>query len=466
MKKRQVSDTLGTISVPESAYYGAQTQRAVENFPVSGLTLPMTFIQAVALIKKCAAQANRDLGHLDTGIADAVVSAASEIIAGRHDHQFVVDVFQTGSGTSTNMNVNEVVATRANELLTGKKQVKSPVHPNDHVNLCQSSNDVIPTATHIAAAVMLNERLLPALERLETSLEFKAQEFHTILKIGRTHLQDAVPMRLGDEFSGYARQIALARGRVAGLQKTLTPVALGGTAVGTGLNAHPGFAETTIRNIALSTGIAFYETPNHFEAQAACDAAVETSGRLKTVAISLMKIAEDIRWLASGPRCGLGEINLPALQPGSSIMPGKVNPVIPEAVLQVGAQVIGNDATISVAGQRGNFELNTMLPVVAYNLLQSIEILSSVTRILSEKCIDGISANRDRCARNIEKSLAMATHLVPRIGYDAAAAVAKKAFETGRSVKKVALEMQIMAEKELDRIFSMENDNDEGGARE
>jgi fumarate hydratase class II len=450
MRYRKEKDTMGTVLVPETAYYGPQTQRAVDNFPIGNLKLPASFIHALALIKKCAARVNLDLGLLDSKLADAIAAAAQEVIDGQLDDQFVVNVFQTGSGTSTNMNMNEVVACRANEILSGKKSGKSPVHPNDHVNLGQSSNDVIPSVIHIAALMSIREHLIPSFKLLRQSLAKKAKQFEKIHKIGRTHLQDAVPMLLGQEFSGYARQIELGIKRTAAAEERLCELALGGTAVGTGVNTHPEFAAKVIALLSSQTNISFQEAANHFEAQAAQDAAVETSGVLKTLAVSLVKIANDIRWLASGPRCGIGEINLPSLQPGSSIMPGKVNPVIPEAVVQVAAQVMGNDTTIMMGGQAGNFELNVMLPVMAYNLLQSIDLLASAADVFVKKCIDGISANEETCAGYIEKSLALATGLVPKIGYDKAAEVSKKAYESGKTIREVLLEEKILSEKEFD----------------
>jgi fumarate hydratase class II len=453
MKYRQEKDSMGTVNVPADAYYGSQTQRAADNFPISGMTLPAEFIQSLALVKKCAARANSELGLLDPGLAGAVSEAAGEIVDGRHADQFIVDVFQTGSGTSTNMNMNEVVASRANEILTGKKGGRSPVHPNDHVNLCQSSNDVFPSVIHIAALQRTSDALTPALERLYRHLLQKSEDFKEVRKLGRTHLQDAVPLTLGQEFSGYARQIQLGVERVAAVAPRLAELALGGTAVGSGLNTHPEFARRTIALIADHTRLPFTKAENHFEAQAAQDAAVETSGALKTVAVSLVKIANDIRWLASGPRSGLGEINIPALQPGSSMMPGKVNPVIPEAVIQVAAQVAGNDTAIAIGGQGGFFELNTMLPVMAHNLLQSISLLASASHVLAEKCVAGITANQETCTGYIEKSLALVTGLVPKIGYDQAAAIAKKAYETGRTVREVALNENILSEAELDALL-------------
>jgi fumarate hydratase class II len=453
MKSRKERDTMGSVLVPKEAYYGAQTQRAVENFAISGLTLPSPFIRALGMIKKHAARVNLELQLLDAEPAEAIIRAAEEVALGKLDDQFVIDVFQTGSGTSTNMNANEVIAGRANEILTGKKGGKSPVHPNDHVNLGQSSNDVIPSAIRIAALVSIRDRLIPAMQKLHESLEGKAKEFAHVRKIGRTHLQDAVPMSLGQEFSGYGRQAEWSIRRIHGTEEVLSELTLGGTAVGTGLNTHPDFAPSVIASISEETGCPFKKALNHFEAQAAQDGAVQASGVLKTFAVSLIKIANDIRWLASGPRCGLGEINIPSLQPGSSFMPGKVNPVIPEAVIQTAAQVIGNDAAITFSGQGGNFELNTMLPVIAYNLLQSIHLLSSAATALAEKCVHGISANPERCASNLEQSLALATGMVPFIGYDKAAAIANEAYEKKKTVREIALEKQVLPEDELNRLL-------------
>ena len=453
---RQERDSMGPVQVPVEAYYGSQTQRAVDNFAVSGLRLPPIFIHALAMIKGHAARVNRDLGHLPQDLAAAIVQAAGEVAAGRLDDQFAVDVFQTGSGTSTNMNINEVIAGRANEILTGRRGGRAPVHPNDHVNGGQSSNDVIPTAIHLAARLAVAQDLVPALEAVAAVLEQKAREFDAVPKIGRTHLQDAVPMRLGQEFSGYAAQIRLGLERIAAVVPRIEELALGGTAVGTGLNADAGFAPAVIRALAAETGIAFVETRNHFQAQASQDAAVELSGALKTVAVSLVKIANDLRWLASGPRCGLGEINLPALQPGSSIMPGKVNPVICEAVLQVAAQVIGNDAAITFAGAGGHFELNTMLPVIAHNLLQSIALMAAAARLLADRCVAGIEANAAVCAGNIERSLALVTGLVPAIGYDKAAEIAKAAHGSGRTVREMARESGLIDEETLSRLLAAE----------
>jgi fumarate hydratase class II len=453
MNYRVEQDSMGEVKVPADVYYGAQTQRAVENFVISGLRFPAPFICALGLIKKHAARVNRDLGFLDPKLAEPITTAAQEVCEGKLNDQFVVDVFQTGSGTSTNMNANEVIAGRANELLKGVRGGKSPIHPNDHVNLGQSSNDVIPSTIHIAALVQIENHLIPALSRLKATLDEKSDAFREIRKIGRTHLQDAVPVTLGQEFSGYARQVELGIERLKTVEPRLSELALGGTAVGTGVNTHPQFAANVIAGISGETGIPFQEALNHFEAQAGQDATVETSGALKTVAVGLIKIAQDVRWLSSGPRCGLGEITLPALQPGSSIMPGKVNPVIPETVLQVCAQVIGHDSAITLAGQSGNFELNVMLPVMAYDLLQSIRWLGEAASAMAEKCVKGITANVERCASYLEQSLALATPLVPFIGYDRAASLAKKAFETNRTIRETALDEQVMPENEIKRIL-------------
>jgi fumarate hydratase class II len=460
---RTERDSLGEVEVPASAYYGAQTQRAVENFPVSGLRFPRRFIAALGLIKGEAAVVNAELGALDADLAAPIGQAADEVAAGRLDDHFPLDIFQTGSGTSTNMNANEVIANRAIEILGGELGSKSPVHPNDHVNSGQSSNDVIPTAIHVAVYGALVEDLEPALEHLAESLDRKAQEFDDIVKIGRTHLQDAVPIRLGQEFSGYAKQVSNGLARLEAVKPRLAELALGGTAVGTGLNAHPEFADRVIDRLALRTGHPFVAAPNRFEALAAKDAAVECSGALKTVAVSLTKIANDIRWLGSGPRCGIGEITLPSLQPGSSIMPGKVNPVIPESVLMVAAQVLGNDVTISIGGMSGNFELNVMMPVIAYNLLQSVEILANSSRLLADLCVDGLESNRQRCAVLVEESLAMVTALAPVIGYDQAAEIAKEAFATGRTVRELCVEKRVLPPEELDRVLDARAQTEGGG---
>jgi fumarate hydratase class II len=442
-------DSLGEIEVPAGAYYGAQTERAHRNFPISGLTLPKRFIAAVAMIKGEAAAVNEGLGLVPAEVARAIRQAVEEVAEGKLDDQFPLDVFQTGSATSTNMNVNEVLSNRAIEILGGTIGSKKPVHPNDHVNASQSSNDVIPTAIHVSAYLAIVEALEPALKRLAESLGRKAVEFDPVVKIGRTHLQDAVPIRLGQEFSGYAQQVRNALARLEAVKPRLAELPLGGTAVGTGLNAPQEFGPQVIARLAERTGCPFVPAPNRFEAMAGKDAAVETSGALKTIAVSLTKIANDIRWLASGPRCGIGEISIPSLQPGSSIMPGKVNPVIPEAVLMVAAQVVGNDATITLAGMSGHFDLNVMMPLIAYDLLESILILANASRLLAEKCVDGIEANRERCAELVERSLAMVTSLVPKIGYDAAAEIAKESVRTGKTVRELCVEKNVLPPDEL-----------------
>jgi fumarate hydratase class II len=453
MNYREEHDSMGMVKVPDDAYYGPQTQRAADNFTISGLKLPPVFIRQLALVKKYAAKVNTDLGLLDAPSANAIVQAAGEVMAGQMEDQFVVDLFQTGSGTSTNMNMNEVLASRANEILTGRRGGKSPIHPNDHVNLGQSSNDVIPTVIHLSAAGMITGELLPALTHLQKTLQTKTGEFADVSKIGRTHLQDAVAITLGDEFSAYARQIELGIERMNQGLPRLYELALGGTAVGNGINTHPSFAPRVIACLADQTGLPFIEAKNHFEAQAARDAAVEISGILKTIATGLVKIAGDIRWLGSGPRCGIGEIRLPALQPGSSIMPGKVNPVIPEAVIQVAYQVMGNDTAILLGGQSGRFELNAAMPLIAYNLLQSIDLLANAVNILADKCISGVTADHNRCRQYIDQSLALAMLLVPHIGYDRAAEVAKKAHETGRTVREIALAEKILPLETIQRLF-------------
>jgi fumarate hydratase class II len=453
MSKRQERDSMGVLEVPDTAYYGAQTQRAVVNFPISGMTMPAPFITALAQIKRCAARTNQELGLVSARIAGAIAQAAGDVLDGKLSDQFVVDVFQTGSGTSTNMNMNEVLAGRANEILTGVRGGKDPVHPNDHVNLGQSSNDVIPTAIHVAALSQIQFALLPAMARLRNSLAKQAAAFDSIRKLGRTHLQDAVPMTLGQEFSGYARQIALGMDRLDALTPRLAELALGGTAIGTGLNTHPEFAPGTIAGLAAALHLPFREADNHFAAQAAQDTAVEASGVLKSVAVSLIKIANDLRWLASGPRSGLGEIALPELQPGSSIMPGKVNPVIPEAVIQVAAQVVGNDTAITMGGQNGYFELNVALPLVAHNLLQSIHILSRAADLFAERCISGIQANRRTCEGYIERSLALVTGFVPHVGYDRAAEIAKQALAEGKTVRAVVAALNIVSEDVINDVL-------------
>lgn len=453
---------MGQMRVPDGAYYGAQTARAVENFPISNLRFPRAFIRALGLIKKHAAVTNAALDLLPKRISAAIQKAAREVIDGKWDAQFVVDIFQTGSGTSTNMNANEVIANRAAEINGGKRGDKS-IHPNDHVNRGQSSNDVIPTAIHLAALDGIVHGLIPALTELHAALAKKAQEFDAVLKIGRTHLQDATPVRLGQEFSGYASQIEQGIARLRRVEDHLGELPLGGTAVGTGINTHVEFARRTIEGISGETKLALREAPNHFEAQGSIDALVETSGALKAVAVSLIKIANDIRWLGSGPRCGLGEIKLPATQPGSSIMPGKVNPVMCEMMIQAGAQVIGNDSVVTFAGTFGNFELNTMLPVAAYNLLQAMELLTGASRVFARRCVAGLEADAEKCESNIERSLAMCTALAPEIGYDKAAKIAKVAYETGRTVREVALEISGLEKRKLDKLLDAKRQTEAGG---
>jgi len=446
-------DSMGEMRVPADALYGAQTQRAVENFPISNLRFPREFVRAMGLIKLAAAKANMDLGHLDRKVGEAIVNAAQEVIDGKLDSQFVLDIFQTGSGTSANMNTNEVVSNRAIQMLGGVVGSKKPVHPNDHVNMGQSSNDVIPTAMHVAALYVVERSLIPALRKLQSALEAKAKEFDSIVKIGRTHLQDATPVRLGQEFGGYARQVELGVRRLEKLRDTLGELPLGGTAVGTGINTDPAFPPAAIQHLSRITGLQFAEAKNHFEAQGGKDAIVEASGALKTIAVSFTKIANDVRWLASGPRCGIGEIILPETQPGSSIMPGKVNPVIAESVLMVAAQVIGNDAAVTIAGQAGVFELNVMMPVMAHNVLESIRLLAASANNFADKCISGIAADVERCNDMIEKSLAMCTALAPEIGYDQAAAIAKESYKTGKTVREIALEKKILSADRLNEIL-------------
>ena len=440
-------DTMGEMRVPVGALYGPQTQRAVLNFPISAFRLPESFIRALALIKACAARVNGELGAVPRDIAEAIERAARSIASGEHSDAFVVDVFQTGSGTSTNMNANEVIA----HLASARNALK--VHPNDHVNQGQSSNDVIPTAMHVSAAIGVSEALLPAMEALAAGLDRKSAEFDGIIKIGRTHLQDAVPMRLGQEFSGYARQVKASADRVRAALDGVFELPLGGTAVGTGLNADRKFAPAVIRMLADETGLPFREAANHFEAQAAKDAVCFLSGALRTYAVALTKVGNDIRWLGSGPRCGLGELKLPETQPGSSIMPGKVNPVIAESMLMACAQVIGFDATIAWCAAAGNFELNVMMPVMAFDLLHSIALLATVSRNFIERCIAGLEADRDRIASYIQQSLALVTALTPEIGYDRSAALAKEAYSTGRTVREVALEKSGIPEHRLRELL-------------
>jgi fumarate hydratase class II len=456
-------DSMGEVEVPAAALWGASTQRAVVNSAVSGEKLPPGLIHALGLVKAAAAAANRELGVLDEARARAIEEAAREVAAGEHDAHFVVDVYQTGSGTSTNTNANEVIARLAGQRL-GPKQ--GPVHPNDHVNRSQSSNDVMPTALHVAARLAIQRDLLPALRRLHTCLARKAAAFDDVVKIGRTHLMDATPLRVSQEIGGWARQIELGLQRAEAASQALAELALGGTAVGTGLNRPAGFPERAIAQISRETGLEFREAADHFEAQAARDAAVEASGALRTIAVSLFKIASDLRLLASGPRCGLGELRLPALQPGSSIMPGKVNPVICESVTQVAAQVIGHDAAIAVAGLSGQLQLNAFLPLIARNLLESIRLLASVSNLFVERCLEGLEVNRERAAGLVEGSLALVTALVPAIGYDAAARIAKRCAETGKTVREVCLEQRVLPPEELERLLDARAQTDPAEPRE
>ncbi len=452
MDHRIEKDSLGEMKVPVNALWGAQTQRAVENFPISNLRFPRAFIAAMGLIKRAAAETNVELELLPQEVAKDVMAAANEVIDGKHDQHFVIDIFQTGSGTSTNMNANEVIANRAIQIRGGTIGSKG-VHPNDHVNLGQSSNDVIPTAMQVAACVQIKDDLLPALRVLQQSLERKAQEFDDIVKSGRTHLMDATPIRLGQEFSGFAAQVALGARRVEQALQDMAELPLGGTAVGTGINTHERFAELAIARLSRATGIEFREAANHFERQSTRDTIVYAHGALNTLAVSFTKIANDLRFLASGPSAGIAEITLPAIQPGSSIMPGKVNPVIPEAVTMVAAQVMGNQTTITVGGTGSYFELNVMMPVMAHALLQSIALLSAAARVFAEKCIDGITANEARCTELLEKNPSLATALAPRIGYDLAATIAKESFKRRRPAREVAYELSGLSREEVDEIM-------------
>ncbi|MHA3775248.1 class II fumarate hydratase [Verrucomicrobiota bacterium sgz303538] len=457
-------DSMGTMEVPSTALYGASTQRAVLNFPVSGYRFGRDFIRALGLVKWAASEANLELGRIDKERAALIAQAAGEVMEGKHDEHFPIDIFQTGSGTSTNMNANEVIANRCSQIAGKPIGSKEPVHPNDHVNMGQSSNDVIPTAIHIAVAEQIKKHLIPALEKLDAALARKATEFWDVIKIGRTHLMDATPVRLGQEFSGYAKQIEYARRRAANAIETLEELPLGGTAVGTGLNCHPEFSGRVMRHLENKTGIAFREASNHFEAQSAKDGLVEASGQLKTIAVSLMKIANDVRWLGSGPRCGIGEVRLPETQPGSSIMPGKVNPVMSEAVMQVCCKVLGNDATVTwAAAQMSNFELNVGMPVIAQSMLESVRLLANVVDVFREKCVEGIEANKERCNELVEYSMAMVTSLVPHIGYDRSAEIAKESAKTGRTVRELCREKQVLPEAELNKALDPEEMTKPGG---
>jgi len=446
-------DSMGAMEVPAHALYGASTQRAVLNFPISGFRFSREFIRALGLVKWAAARANGELGKLDESRVYFITHAAEEVIEGKLDEHFPLDIFQTGSGTSTNMNANEVIANRCSQLAGKPIGSRDPVHPNDHVNMGQSSNDVIPSAIHVAVGEALKNDLMPALDKLHSALEAKTHEFWEVIKIGRTHLMDATPIRLGQEFSGYAKQAEYARLRAGNAISAIEELALGGTAVGTGLNCHPEFPGKVMHHLWQRTQIAFREASNHFEAQGSKDGLVQASGQLKTIAVSLFKIANDIRWLSSGPRCGIGEIRLPETQPGSSIMPGKVNPVMCEMMMQVCAQVIGNDATITWAGANGNFDLNVMMPVMAHNILESIRLLANAANTFRERCVEGIVANVERCNELIEYSMSMVTSLAPIIGYDRAAEIAKESAKTGRTVRELCREKQVLPEDELNRAL-------------
>lgn len=446
---RTEKDSMGEMQVPSGAMYGASTARAIENFPISNLRFSRSFLHALGLIKAAAAQVNADLGLLDQDLADVIQKAALEVAEGKWDEHFPIDLFQTGSGTSTNMNANEVIHARAMQL---RPDAPAP-HPNDHVNMGQSSNDVIPTAINVAASIAITEQLLPAMKHLEDAIISRAAELHDVVKTGRTHLMDATPVRMSQTVGAWATQVRLARERVENTLSHLARLTLGGTAVGSGLNAHVEFGVRTAKAISDLTGHPFVETDDHFESQATQDTAVEVSGALKAYATGLMKIANDLRHMNSGPIAGIGEIVLPALQPGSSIMPGKINPVIAEATMMVAAQVIGNDATITVGGQHGNFELNVMLPVIAHNLLESIEILSTMSTVLADKAIAGFTVNAGHIAEQVDKNPIMVTSLNPIIGYDMAAQIAKQAYAEGRTVKEVAAELSGLGEDELDSLL-------------
>jgi fumarate hydratase class II len=448
-------DSLGEMQVPADAYWGAQTQRAIENFPISDERFGRRFVRALGVVKQAAARANRDLGLIPEDKADAIVEAADEVIAGEHDDQFPVDVFQTGSGTSSNMNANEVIANRATEIYGGEMGTRE-IHPNDHVNFGQSSNDVIPTAMHVAALEALEKDVTPGLETLRDALAAKEEAFADVVKTGRTHLQDATPVTLGQEFGGYRAQIEKGLARVENAKPHLRELALGGTAVGTGLNTHPEFPEKAAEYISEETGVQFREADNHFEAQAAHDATSEAHGALRTVAGSLNKIANDLRLLASGPRNGLGEIEQPENQPGSSIMPGKINPVVAEAVNQVHKQVVGNDAAISAGAAEGQIDLNLYKPVLAHDFLQSTELIANASEVFAEKFVAKLEANREHCERQVEQSMALATALNPAIGYDKASEVAKAALKEGKTVREVVLERGYLSEDEADEVLDPE----------
>jgi len=444
------TDSLGEVKIPADALYGAHTQRAIENFPVSSIRFSRVFIRALGLIKAAAAKANEEFQLLDSKCAQAVRKAAYEVADGRWDEQFPLDVFQTGSATSTNMNANEVIANRAMQILEKSKTV---IHPIDHVNMSQSSNDVIPTAIHLSAHISVHEALIPSFQHLHIVLKKRETELLHIIKTGRTHLIDAIPIRLGQEISGWAYQISQNVDRIESCLPRLSKLAIGGTAVGTGINAPEGFGKRVAEDLARSTGLPVTETGNHFAAQATMDTAVELSGHFKTSASSLMKIANDLRWMNSGPVAGLGEISLPTLQAGSSIMPGKVNPVMSEVMMMACAQVTGNDIVITIANQMGNFELNVMMPVIAHNLLQSITLLANASRLLADKAVANFTVNQSHLAKLIDRNLMLVTTLNPLIGYDKAAQIAKKSYAEGRSIKEVAAEMTNLSKEELDRLL-------------
>jgi fumarate hydratase, class II len=444
---RTERDSMGELKVPAEALWGAQTQRAIQNFPISGASMPREFIAALALVKQAAARANSALNLLDARVAQAIDAAAGEVVAGAHNAHFPLDVFQTGSGTSTNMNANEVIAALAS------RRLGRAVHPNDDVNMGQSSNDVIPTAIHVSAALALRGELLPALEHLRDVLKAKEREIGSIVKTGRTHLMDAMPMTFGQELSGWRTQVEKGMARLRAVEPRLLMLAQGGTAVGTGINTHPDFGRRFCEELTTLTGVAFVPARNYFEALSAQDTAVELSGQLKVIAVSLIKIANDLRWMNSGPLAGLGEIALPALQPGSSIMPGKVNPVIPEATMMVGAQVIGNDTTITVAGQAGNFQLNVMLPVIAHNLLESIRLLANVSRVLADSAIAGFRVHTARIAEALDRNPILVTALNAVIGYEKGAAIAKRAYAEGRPIREVAQQMTDLSREQLDKLL-------------
>jgi fumarate hydratase class II len=453
MSFRTESDSMGEVRIPSEYLYGASTQRAVENFEVSKRRFDRRFLEALGLIKWAAALANKDLGKLDAKLADKIAEKALEVAEGKHDRHFILDIYQTGSGTSTNMNANEVIANLANPDLGGKVGSKKPIHPNDHVNMGQSSNDVIPTAIHVGAALGIAQGLVPALKTLEAALNAKAKEFANVVKVGRTHLQDATPVTLGQEFSGFASQVLHGIRRLAPALEGLQELAIGGTAVGTGINTHPKFAGKVCELLSQKTEVKFREATNHFEAQSAKDACVYASGALKTIAVSLMQIANNLRWLSSGPRCGIGEIFLPELQPGSSIMPGKVNPVIPESVMQLAAQVQGNDLVVQIGGQHGNFELNVMMPVIAGNLFESIELLTKGALMLAKKCVDGIEANKERMNELLDKSLMLVTNLNSVLGYDKSAELAKKAFKENKTIKELLLAEKLLPADQIEKLL-------------